>query len=230
MGLIFDKEKCNGCGNCESACPFGLITIVDDKASIKLEGCNLCGACQDACAIEASGLKRRWHEALAGDEYHGIWVFTEQRNGEIKSVAYELLSKGRELADTLKTELCAVCFGHNIKGIEQLTAYGADKVYMIDDPVFTNQSEDPYVAELVRLVKLHKPEIVLAGHAVRPFIFPQSRRYFENRSDRRLHRAGHRYGKETIAPDTPDLWRQCHGDDYLSSKTTADVHRPSACF
>ena len=163
MGLNFDKEKCTGCGNCESACPFGLITIVDYKANIKLEGCNLCGACQDACATEAIKIEKEIAVVSTGDEYHGVWVFAEQRNGVIKGVGYELLSKGRELADTLKTELCAVCFGHNIDGVEQLTACGADKVYLIDDPAFANPSEDPYVAELVRLVKLHKPEIVLAG-------------------------------------------------------------------
>jgi electron transfer flavoprotein alpha subunit len=163
MGLSFDKEKCTGCGNCEPACPFGLISIVDDKASIKMEGCNLCGACQDACAFEAIRIEKEIAEALSGDEYHGVWVFSEQRNKEIKGVGYELLSKGRELADTLNTELCAVCFGHNVKGIEQLTACGADKIYLIDDPAFTTLSEDAYVAELVRLIKLHKPEIVLAG-------------------------------------------------------------------
>ena len=163
MGLIFDKEKCTGCGSCEPACPFGLITIVDEKAKINIVGCNLCGACQDACACEAVRIEKAITNALAGSEHHGVWVFAEQRNGEIKSVSYELLSKGRELADTLKTELCAVCLGHNITGLEQLTACGADKVYVIDDPAFTNQSEDPYVAELVRLIKLYKPEIVLAG-------------------------------------------------------------------
>jgi electron transfer flavoprotein alpha subunit len=163
MGLSFDKEKCTGCGNCEPACPFGLISIVDDKASIKVEGCNLCGACQDACAFEAIRIEKEIAEALSGDEYHGVWVFSEQRNNEIKGVGYELLSKGRELADTLNTELCAVCFGHNVKGIEQLTACGADKIYLIDDPTFTVQSEDAYVTELVRLIKLYKPDIVLVG-------------------------------------------------------------------
>ena len=163
MGISFDNEKCTGCGNCESACPFGLISIIDDKARIKVEGCNLCGACQDACAAEAIKVEKETVPTITGNEHHGVWVFAEQRNGEIKSVAYELLSKGRELADTLKTELCAVCFGNNVKDKEQLTAYGADKVYLIDDPTFANQSEDPYVAELVRLIKLRKPEIVLAG-------------------------------------------------------------------
>jgi electron transfer flavoprotein alpha subunit len=163
MGLNLDKEKCTGCGSCESACPFGLITIADDKANIKVEGCNLCGACQDACPTEAIKIEKAMAPVAAGDDYHGVWVFAEQRNGEIKTVGCELLSKGRELADTLKTELCAVCLGHDVKGIEQLTACGADKVYLIDDPAFSNQSEEPYVAELVRLVKLYKPEIVLAG-------------------------------------------------------------------
>jgi electron transfer flavoprotein alpha subunit len=163
MGLIFDKEKCTGCGSCEPACPFGLIAIVDDKASIKLEGCNLCSACQGACPTEAIKIEKQIAEVTNTEEYHGVWVFAEQRDSEIKGVGYELLSKGRELADTLKTELCAVCFGHEVKGIEQLTACGADKVYVIDDPAFAKQSEDAYVAELVRLIKLHKPEIVLAG-------------------------------------------------------------------
>ena len=163
MALKFDKEKCTGCGSCESACPFGLITIVDDKASIKMEGCNLCGACQEACATEAIKIEKEMAQSPIDGEHRGVWVFAEQRNGEIKGVGLELLSKGRELADTLQTELCAVCLGHDIKGAEQFSVCGADKIYLIDDPAFANQSEDPYVAELVRLVKTYKPEIVLAG-------------------------------------------------------------------
>ena len=163
MGISIDKEKCTGCGNCTSACLFGLIEVVDEKACIKEAGCTLCGACRDACVFEAIRIETEIAKTLLGDEYKGVWVFAEQRNSEIKSVSYELLSKGRELANTLKTELCAVCFGYNIKNIEQLTAFGANKVYVIDDPAFANQSEDPYVLELVRLIKQYKPEIVLAG-------------------------------------------------------------------
>ena len=163
MGIRVIVEKCTGCGTCQPVCPFGLIDIIDEKARINVAGCNLCGACKDACAYEAIEIEKTSVQVTASDEYRGIWVFAEQRNGEIKTVAYELLSKGRELADTLKTELCAVCIGYNVKDVTQLSAHGADKVYVIDDPALAVQTEDPYVAELARLIREHKPEIVLAG-------------------------------------------------------------------
>jgi len=162
VGINVDKEKCIGCGTCASVCPYSLIDI-SGIAHIKEESCNLCGACADACTFEAIRIEKEIAAALLGDEHRGVWVFAEQRNSEIKAVGYELLSKGRELADTLKTDLCAVCFGYNISDIGQLAAYGADRIYIIDDPAFSNQSEDLYVSELVRLIKLYKPEIVLAG-------------------------------------------------------------------
>jgi electron transfer flavoprotein alpha subunit len=81
----------------------------------------------------------------------------------LKSVVYELLSKGRKLADTLETELCAVCFGHNVDEVEQLIAYGADKVYLIDSPALAHFQEDLYARKLVELIQEYKPEIVVAG-------------------------------------------------------------------
>jgi len=147
MALKFDKEKCTGCGSCESACPFGLIAIVDDKPASKWRAVTSAAPVRDACAAEAIKIEKEMAQTPIDGEHHGVWVFAEQRNGEIKGVGLELLSKGRELADTLQTELCAVCLGHDIKGVEQFSVCGADKIYLIDDPAFANQSEDPYVAE-----------------------------------------------------------------------------------
>ena len=163
MGIHFDREKCAGCASCQSACPFGLIDIINDKASIKLEGCTLCGACADACAFEAIRIEKEAQPALSGDKHHDVWVFAEQRDGEIKSVSYELLSKGRELAKLLKAQLCAVCLGHGVKQPDRLLGYGADKVYLLDDPAFGSGSEEPYVQELVRLATQYRPEVILAG-------------------------------------------------------------------
>ncbi len=162
MGIRIDPDKCTGCGDCIASCPFGLIEIIDEKAHIN-EGCTLCGACQEACGYDAILIEAATETAAISDSHCGIWVFAEAKDGKLKSVDYELLSRGRELADTLKTELCAICFGHNISEVEQLIAYGADKVYLTDDPALANHQEDFYTWELARLIEEHKPEIVLAG-------------------------------------------------------------------
>jgi electron transfer flavoprotein alpha subunit len=162
MGIQIDLSKCIGCGNCLPACPFGLLEIVDDKVRLK-EGCTLCGACQEACDYEAILIEPAPQPLVTVDSYQGVWVFAEQRDGRFKGVAYELLSRGRELADTLGTELGAVCFGHGIGEVDELIAYGADKVYLVDNPALAQSQEDLYTGQLVELIKRHKPEIVLAG-------------------------------------------------------------------
>lgn len=162
MGIKFDLEKCTGCGNCVPACPFGLLDIVNGKIQVK-EGCNLCGACRDACSFEAITIEVPAATAPASDGSHGVWVFAEQRRGNLKNVSFELLSKGRELADTLQTELCAVCLGHNIADIDRLIAHGADKVYLVDSPDLADNQEDYLTHKLVGLIKEHQPEVVLVG-------------------------------------------------------------------
>ena len=160
MGIEIDLEKCTGCGACEPVCPFGAIEIVDDKAQVG-EGCTLCGACVEACAFDAITIEEV--EQAVSEGFQGVWVFAEQRDGRLKGVAYELLSEGRKLADKLETELCAICIGHNVEGAEQLVAYGADKVYLADDPALADHQEDFYTGVLVDLIRKHRPEILLAG-------------------------------------------------------------------
>ncbi len=162
MGIIIDPDKCTGCGNCVPACPFGVIEMVNDIAQVN-EGCTLCAACLDVCAFDAITIEDSQADVLASDEHGGVWVFAEQRDGQLKNISYELLSRGRELADTLETELSAICLGHNVSDIERLISYGADKVYLVDDPALANQPEDLYTGELVSLIRKHKPEIVLVG-------------------------------------------------------------------
>jgi electron transfer flavoprotein alpha subunit len=162
VGIKIDREKCVVCGSCLSACPFGLLEISDGRLQVK-EGCTSCGACQDACDCGAITVEKLQAAAPADDASRGVWVFAEQWRGGLKNVTYELLSRGRALADTLKTDLSAVCFGHNIKDINRLIAYGADKVYLIDSPDLADNQEDYLTYKLVELVNAHKPEIVLGG-------------------------------------------------------------------
>ncbi len=163
MGIKINPEKCTVCGQCVSACPFNVLEIKDGIINVK-EGCTACGACRDACSFDAITVEEI--KAAAGDDVlsaRGVWVFAETRKGALKKVGYELLSRGRELADTLKTELCAVALGHNIQEVPSLIAQGADKVYLVDSPELTDNQEDYLTQNLLNLIKEHKPEVVLAG-------------------------------------------------------------------
>jgi electron transfer flavoprotein alpha subunit len=160
MAIHIDIEKCTGCGSCIGVCPFGLIEVIDDLAVIK-EGCNLCGACKEVCGFEAIVIEQVEQEASEG--YSGVWVFAEQRGGKLKAVSFELVTEGRKLADKLGTHLAAVCLGHNVDAVDQLIAYGADKVYLADDPALADHQEDYCTSLLVDLVREYRPEIMLAG-------------------------------------------------------------------
>ncbi len=143
-------------------CPFGLLEVVDDRITLK-EGCNLCGACVDACTFEVISIEAVPEAEAADDSHRGIWVFAEQWRGKVKGVAYELLAKGRELADSLHTELAAVCFGSGITEADRLIAGGADKVYLVDSPEMADNQDDLYAGQLTELIRKHQPEIVIAG-------------------------------------------------------------------
>lgn len=163
--INIDLDKCVGCGACESACPFGAISLKDGKAAVDGEKCRFCGSCVQACPVSAITMqKEEVKDAVDKSLYKGVWVYAEQRHGEISSVVYELLNKGSELAKTLNVPLSAILIGSNISAKAQdLINRGADKVYVYDDPILAEFQDDPYSCILADLIKEEKPEIVLMG-------------------------------------------------------------------
>ena len=163
MSLHISKEKCVGCTLCVKVCPFGALSMHEKKAVLNADLCTLCGACIDACKFNAMAIKRE-KTAEVDAEAKGVWVFCEQKRGVIQSISYELLGKGRELANKLKSPLCGVLIGQGIEAkAQELIHRGADVVYVVDHPGLKNFLDDPYTNILVRLIKKYKPEIVLCG-------------------------------------------------------------------
>lgn len=102
---------------------------------------------------------------MAGLEDHkDVWVFAEQRGGELSRASFQLLGKGRELADTLGQRLCAVLLGENVAGMtKELIAHGADVVYAADNPKVRNFLTDSYTYVISNLIREYRPNIVLYG-------------------------------------------------------------------
>jgi electron transfer flavoprotein alpha subunit len=89
-------------------------------------------------------------------EYKGVWIFSETLQ-----LAYELLGKGRQLADMLGAELSAIAADANeAQGYVQR---GADKVFLLDDSVLKTFQVDTYTDAFSALVNEHKPDVLLIG-------------------------------------------------------------------
>jgi electron transfer flavoprotein alpha subunit len=93
----------------------------------------------------------------------GLWILVEHRDGVIRKVSMELLSGGRELASTLGEEMAAILFGYQVGPMGETVAKYADRVYLIDDPLFQYYSADSYGECVANMVREKDPSILLAG-------------------------------------------------------------------
>ena len=98
------------------------------------------------------------------EEYKGVYVFAQQVDNIVNSIAFELIGKGKDLAADLGTEVTAVLVGSDVKGLaDELAEYGADKVIVVDDPELKEYRTEPYAHALSSVIKEFKPEIFLVG-------------------------------------------------------------------
>ena len=98
------------------------------------------------------------------EEYKGVYVFAEQVDNKLSGIAFELLGKAKDLAADLNAEVAAVLIGSDVKGLaDELAAYGADKVIVVDDPELKEYRTEPYAHALASVIEKYKPEIMLVG-------------------------------------------------------------------
>jgi len=143
---------------------YDAIEIIDGMAVIN-ESCVYCGACIDVCkfnSIEIVGMVEL--EERDFSDYSGVCVYLETNNRKIIDVGYELISAGRILADKLNVSLSAAAIGNELENDAGETfKYGLDKLYIIDNPVFSVNLDDIFAKALVQVIDKYKPEIFLAG-------------------------------------------------------------------
>ncbi|HOM58704.1 MAG TPA: electron transfer flavoprotein subunit alpha/FixB family protein [Kiritimatiellia bacterium] len=107
----------------------------------------------------------------------GVWTLAEQAHGELKGVSFELLARGRKLADQLGVPLVSVLIGDGVEDsrLHELIARGADEVYAVQDPRLAHFVCETYARILTHLINERKPDIILAaatssGRTLMPYV------------------------------------------------------------
>jgi electron transfer flavoprotein alpha subunit len=175
MGIKVIKDKCTGCGICFKVCQYGAINIIDEPHTLKtgkemkrlavinLEKCILCAECVKPCPTGAIEIETQTHQFVGKENYKDVMVFAEQRRDELEGAAFELIGKGRELADKLGVNLYALLLGKDLEGKpEKLITHGADKVIAVRDDSLLTFLPEPYTNILINIIKKYKPSIFLA--------------------------------------------------------------------
>lgn len=182
------QGKCIACGaRCQSVCPVDAVEMNEAGEPIIIsDKCIGCVKCVKICPAQALEMfftpeEQKILDLLAGEKkaepdneveeaaadlsaYRGVWVFVEQTEGEPHKVSWELLGKGKDLATALGVELAAVVIGEKVEHLcGEAFAYGADKAYIIDAPVFRYYRTETYLKGFCHLVERYKPEVILMG-------------------------------------------------------------------
>jgi len=164
MGLIINKEKLNSdlCEKLIQICPFGAIKKEGDGISISME-CKLCKLCvkngEGAVSFEEDQT-----ESIDKSMWNGIAVLCEHFHGKIHDVTFELIGKARELSKVTDHKVLVVMLGNDISDkANELFEYGADEVYVYDDPSLENFLIETYANVLEDFINKVKPSSFLVG-------------------------------------------------------------------
>jgi electron transfer flavoprotein alpha subunit len=188
--IFVKNERCIGCSACAKICPVTCIDMVVRPAEDKAKGvkwpklaiidearCIFCNACVEVCDQlgEKAGKPDIFHAivmekeqvvstgpAIDPTQYKGVWCYAEVRHGKLVPTIFELLHVAAQMNETLKEGVSVVLIGSKVEPFAQeIIEHGADKVYVIDEPIFENFVDEAYGAALTELILQEKPNKLL---------------------------------------------------------------------
>ena len=121
---------------------------------------------------------------MALEDYKGVFIFAQQVDNKISPIALELLGKANDLAKDLDDKtVTAVLIGSGVKDLaDELAAYGADRVIVVDDPELKDYRTEPYAhafwlvlqQSAVTLALVYRqeftPDLPLTAHSLKSVI------------------------------------------------------------
>ncbi len=166
MGLIIHNEKIDEAvaSKLIDICPFKALSYDDGKLSVNAacKACKLCVKKGPAGAVTWEDEEKK--ETIDKALWRGICVFCEIADGKLHPVTLELLGKARELADSISHPVYGILIGSGVgEYAQELTHYGADKVFIYDDPAFAEFRISPYTAAFYDFIEKIKPSSILVG-------------------------------------------------------------------
>ena len=94
-----------------------------------------------------------------------VLICGELEDGQITAITKELLGAGKKLAEELGGKLSTLIMGSGVADSgKEAIAYGADKVYLADDPLLAQYNPDSYTSVIAQACQQISPSIVLLGH------------------------------------------------------------------
>ena len=148
--------------NLEELCPFGAIEVVNKELQIN-SACKMCKICIKK-QPEIFEFVESAQISVDKNEWQGIAVYLDHVGGKIHPVSFELIGKARELAAKIKQPVICLMAGHNIEeNAKQALKYGADEVFLYDQPELEHFKIEPYTATFEDFISKTKPSVVLVG-------------------------------------------------------------------
>jgi len=165
MGLVIHQGKITGeiVERLQEICPFGALEYEGGILSVNA-ACKSCRLCVKNGPEGAVTWEDETKPVLDKSAWCGVAVFAEKRDNDIHPVTLELLGKAEQLAKVTNEPVYAVLIGSSVNELgNELLHYGANKVYVYDDPAFERFTVSPYAAAFYDFIKKVKPSSILVG-------------------------------------------------------------------